>query len=546
MYPTGGSFRGSRGACFSQIPKKNLQPTSAPTPTSSTVNGDFDQRVKSTFKPKVSPKTLIDRYMRKETNAISLLHQLAQTLQFHLEMKETVTPANVTGLYFAFCAVIDGVEYKTGIGTAKKEARLNAAQLALQDLLPTLETLDGPPPLPVKEEPSIPDVHPCRAMLERKKSVNLQIPHAVRDQLTKLMNSHPEYSSCAGTIAAFILQTSSGYEVVALGTGNFNTKESISSNGRILHDSHAVVTARRSLMRFLYRHLLMYFSKNANLTEKSIFQQNSSSSSSLLSLKSGVTLHLYVNQLPKGAAQVLPKLRLNPLSMLAWQVNNEISLHLSVEGKVFSVFSSTHDPCTSKMVSMSTTDKLTQWQVLGYQGALLSHFIEPVYVQSILIGDSDCSEICSMERSVSQRVEGITSELPMFYCMMRPHISLVPSVASSRADGNQLTYSVNWSEGDSSLEVVDGLEGKTIEDSPFKSGCSLASRLCKVAMLHRFRLVAKEAQRTDLLATTSYRGAKMMAKSYQESKNILRAYLHQQGFGSWVDKALVSDNFTCE
>uniref|UniRef100_A0A3Q0SSS6 Adenosine deaminase domain containing 1 (testis-specific) n=1 Tax=Amphilophus citrinellus TaxID=61819 RepID=A0A3Q0SSS6_AMPCI len=526
MYPTGGSFRGSRGACFSQIPKKNLQPTSAPTPTSSTVNGDFDQRVKSTFKPgpdarpKVSPKTLIDRYMRKETNAISLLHQLAQTLQFHLEMKETVTPANVTGLYFAFCAVIDGVEYKTGIGTAKKEARLNAAQLALQDLLPTLESLKS----------GLPEAS------ERKKSVNLQIPHAVRDQLTKLMNSHPEYSSCAGTIAAFILQTSSGYEVVALGTGNFNTKESISSNGRILHDSHAVVTARRSLMRFLYRHLLMYFSKNANLTEKSIFQQNSSSSSSLLSLKSGVTLHLYVNQLPKGAAQVLPKLRLNPLSMLAWQVNNEISLHLSVEGKVMLCY----------MVSMSTTDKLTQWQVLGYQGALLSHFIEPVYVQSILIGDSDCSEICSMERSVSQRVEGITSELPMFYCMMRPHISLVPSVASSRADGNQLTYSVNWSEGDSSLEVVDGLEGKTIEDSPFKSGCSLASRLCKVAMLHRFRLVAKEAQRTDLLATTSYRGAKMMAKSYQESKNILRAYLHQQGFGSWVDKALVSDNFTCE
>lgn len=42
---------------------------------------------------------------------------------------------------------------------------------------------------------------------ERKAFVNLQIPHTVRDQLTKLMNSHPEFSGCAGTTAAFILQT---------------------------------------------------------------------------------------------------------------------------------------------------------------------------------------------------------------------------------------------------------------------------------------------------------------------------------------------------
>ncbi|KAK5896652.1 hypothetical protein CesoFtcFv8_009791 [Champsocephalus esox] len=555
-------FQGSRGASFAQMLMKNIPETSRRTEPSKPAATSNQPSKYTSYKqgtgsykngyakPTASPKTLIEIYKKGETNAISLIHQLAQVLQFHLEMKETVTPGNLPGLYFAFCVVIDGFEYKTGVGITKKKARLKAAQLALPDLLPTLDCLksdfpkaaDVPPPLPAKEEYSISDLYPCKADHERTSPLNHRIPNAVKDQLTKLMNSHPEFTACAGTAAAFIMQTSGGYDVVALGTGNFNTKESTSLSGRVVHDSHAVVTARRSLMRFLYRHLLMFFSKTANLTEKSIFQR--SSSSGLLTLKSGISLHLYVNQLPKGAAQIPSKLRLNPLSISAWQVNNEISLHLSVEGKVFSAFSSAYDHSASKVVSMSTTDKLTQWQVLGYQGALLSHFIEPVYVQSILIGDACCTDIRGMKISVSQRVEGVTSLLPMFYCMMRPHISLVPSVATNSTDGRQFTYGINWSEGDGSLEVVDGLEGKTIEESPFKSGTALASRLCKAAMSHRFKLVAKEAQRPELLAASSYSEAKMMAKAYQEAKNVLKAYLLQQGYGAWPVKVSVSDNFS--
>lgn len=65
--------------------------------------------------------------------------------------------------------------------------------------------------------------------------------------------------------------------------------------------------------------------------------------------------------------------------------------------------------------------------------------------------------------SVSQRVEGISPKLPPYYCMIRPTITLVPPVAVSRPDSDQLAYSLNWSFRDSSLEVVDGLQGKVIE-----------------------------------------------------------------------------------
>lgn len=558
-------FSGSvpgRGGCCSQALMKNLLPPStlpgpkeAFPPANIYRECESEEKPKGGYipdyhtKPKCTPQILINRYMQGETHPVSLLHQLSQMLQFQLEIKETGGTENIPGFYFAYCVIIDGLEYKAGVGNTKKDAKTHAAKLALEELLPTLgnytpvppESTDVPPPLPMKEEPTMSQVS-CRAVRERKNPANLQIPHSVRDQLTRLMNNHPEFSNCAGTTAAFVIQSGTGCEVIALGTGNYNTRDITFSSGRTVHDSHAVVTARRSLMRFLYRHLLMFFSKTANLTEKSIFQLNSNSD--LLSLKSGITLHLYVNQLPKGAAQIPANLCLNPRSFSTWQDNNEISLHLSVEGKVFSVLSSAFEQATSKVVSMSATDKITQWQVLGYQGALLSHFIEPVYVQSILIGDSGCKDIRGIQLSVIQRVEGITSQLPMFYCMERPHISLVPSVATCASDGSQLTHGINWCEGDSSLEVIDGLEGKTIDESPFKSGPALASRLCKAAMFHRFKLVAKEAQRENLLSTSSYRKAKRMAKPYQEAKAILRAYLSQQGFGSWLVKCAVSDNFS--
>ncbi|XP_054648866.1 adenosine deaminase domain-containing protein 1 isoform X3 [Dunckerocampus dactyliophorus] len=527
---------GSQGACMAQTPKHHPQ-----------------QQTKNKFSsgPSVEPQMLIDRYKRGETHAVSLLHQLAQSLQFHLEIKETVTAGNTTRLIFAFCVLIDGVQYKTGMGPTKKEARLKAAELALHDLLPTLDkeksdlpnTSAFPPLLPAKEESFMSEIQSSRLIRERKSPANLQIPNAVRDQLTKLMNSHPQFSACAATIAAFVIQTSSGCEVVALGSGNYNAKESTSTNGRVVHDSHAVVTARRSLMRFFYQQLLMFYSKTPHLTEKSIFQHNNNNNNSgLLSLKSGITLHLYVNHLPKGATKKPFSMSLNPLSITAWQMNNELGLHLLVEGKVFPVFTFEH--CSSKMVSMSAADKITQWQVLGYQGALLSHFIEPVYVQSILIGDSGCGDTRGMELAVIRRTETITFQLPMFYCMMRPQIFTVPPVASSSGDDDlQVAYSLNWSEGDISIEVVDGLSGRTLDESPFKSGSALASRLCKAAMLHRFKLVAKEAERQELLATSSYREAKRMSKPYQEAKNMLRAFLLQQGYGSWPDKIMVSDTF---
>lgn len=84
----------------------------------------------------------------------------------------------------------------------------------------------------------------------------------------------------------------------------------------------------------------------------------------------------------------------------------------------------------------------------------------------IFLGDANCSSTRGLEIAIKQRIDdALSKKLPMFYLVNRPHINLVTAAYPVQIDLDHRSLSLNWSQGDLSLEVIDGLNGKIIERS---------------------------------------------------------------------------------
>ncbi|KAG9345405.1 hypothetical protein JZ751_009952, partial [Albula glossodonta] len=469
-------------------------------------------------------------------NAVSGLLEYARARGFAAEIRLVGQSGPPHEPRFTYQAKLGGRWFPPVCASNKKQGKQEAADAALRVLIGEAEkaarTGELTPELPVSGS----TLHDQIAMLshQRFNALTTRIQHSLLGRKI---------------LATIVMRKGDSLgTVVSLGTGNRCVKgEELSLKGDTVNDCHAEIISRRGFIRFLYSELM----KSNVGTEESIFEPTEDGK---LRVKSEVTFHLYISTAPCGDGALFDKscseaaegtdTTHQPLFENAKQGKLRTKVE-NGEGTI-PVESSAIVPTWDgiqhgeRLRTMSCSDKILRWNVLGLQGALLSHFLHPVYLRSITLGYLYSHG--HLTRAVCCRLardgDDFKNSLPANFTVNHPEVGRVSVYDSTRHTGKTKESSVNWSQADHlSVEVLDGTKGKL--DGPKLD----VSRVSKSNMYRLFQALCQQMGRTDLLAQPSYAHAKMAAEPFQRAKAQFFQALHAHGYGAWIGKPLEEKSF---
>ena len=465
-------------------------------------------------------------------NPVSAINEYAQKNQIPMSF-ELLHEGKGGANRFVVAVKLGGKMYNAVSAANMKDAKKEAADVALRDVLCNQEAI---------QFSSLSRVEPTSTLSHFDRIAML----SVRTFMT-LSNEVQEKFAGRKVIATIIKKT---YEdeagvVVSVGAGNrCITGDRLTLDGRTLNDSHAEIICRRAFIRYLYLELDKFYSN-----KQSIFE--SGGMSGRLQVKDGVTWHLYISTAPCGDGALFTPRESHSTSgdsdsrehAPVYSSKQQGLLRTKVEDGEGTIPIDPNDgPQTwdgilrgNRLRTMSCTDKVCRWNILGMQGALLSHIIEPVYLDSLTLGY--LYDHGHLARAVCCRLSkesDINDNLPLPYSLNHPWLGRVTTYTPSRETQKTNNLSVNWFLGCSGVELTDGRTGACLTRTGSRP---TPSRLCKAEIYKQFKGVCSKQQALQNLALfETYREAKEKSLGFQEAKAVMNKQFKNSKFGSWVKK----------
>lgn len=297
-------------------------------------------------------------------------------------------------------------------------------------------------------------------------------------------------------------------------------------------------------MDFFYTQLLQYEDGSGHPNDM-IFVKPANGGK-LYKLKPDIQFHLYINTAPCGDARVFSPHEADtvngdkhPNRKARGQLRTKVE---SGEGTI-PVKSSegiqTWDGVLqgSRLLTMSCSDKIARWNVVGLQGALLASIIEPVYLTSIVLGSLLHPD--HMYRAICGRIENAVQGLPPPYRMNKPKLALMTS-SEARNQIKAPNFSVNWIIGRDEVEIVNAFTGRP----EVGSSNNRTSRVAKQTLFQRYANLIKalpNIEKRDLVS--EYGDIKRSVEDYQLAKRELFNAFQREDFGTWLKKPIEQDQF---
>ncbi|NXQ12344.1 DSRAD deaminase, partial [Peucedramus taeniatus] len=500
-------------------------------------------------------------------NPVSGLLEYARSNGFAAEFKLIDQSGPPHDPKFVYQAKVGGRWFPAVTAHNKKQGKQEAADAALRVLIGESEKTERMEGMSVAEVNLLPKLGLCFYCSCPLLLSPSQLPvsgSTLHDQLAML--SHQRFNSLTARLqhsllgrkilAAIIMRRGDKGlgVVVSIGTGNRCVKgEELSLKGETVNDCHAEIISRRGFVRFLYSELMKYDPSNPSSAEESIFEQ---AGEKKLKIKSSVTFHLYVSTAPCGDGALFDKSCSDQANEMGQPQHQPLfenpkqgKLRTKVENGEGTIPVESSDIVPTwdgiqhgeRLRTMSCSDKILRWNILGLQGALLSHFLEPVYLHSLTLGylysqgHLTRAICCRMERDGSTLKEKLQAP----YHINHPEVGRVSVYDSARQTGKTKESSVNWCLADESeVEILDGTKGKV-------DGVRLeVSRVSKRKMFALFQQLCAKNNRKDLQGFSVYSDAKEAATAYQAAKQCFFSTLEELGYGSWIRKPQEEENFS--